>query len=203
MEDEGFYCLVSTATSNKSSLLSRIRSLALVWYCARNGLKACSTTKQICGVAGVRTLSDQNPAYNPISYQLGSVWPHDNAFVAAGLKRYGYHQEANQIAEGIFAAASYFESRRMPELLPELNAKLKASRTLPDANVPQAWLLERLLAYHHHPRPRADAPHRRLRVQPSLPEWLADVELTNLTVEMRLLPRFWREEEENTMESHS
>lgn len=42
---------------------------------------------------GVQTLSYKNPAYNPISYQLGSLWSHDNSSIAAGLKRYSYQQE--------------------------------------------------------------------------------------------------------------
>src|SRR6478752_8647004 len=43
---------------------------------------------------GVRTLSTKHAAYNPLSYQLGSVWPHDNAIIANGLARYGHSQEA-------------------------------------------------------------------------------------------------------------
>src|SRR5581483_1918772 len=65
---------------------------------------------------GIRTLSAVNPAYNPFSYQLGSVWPHDNSIVAAGMKRYGFSNEANQVAKGMFDAASYFISHRLPEL---------------------------------------------------------------------------------------
>jgi len=71
-------------------------------------------SNQICGVAGVYVPSQPRIQLNPISYQLGSVWPHDNSFIAAGLKRYG-HSQANRVAEGIFAA-SYFEAGRMPEL---------------------------------------------------------------------------------------
>src|SRR5699024_11802284 len=72
-------------------------------------------TDMWCGW-GIRTLSSENGGYNPISYQRGSVWPFDNSFIAAGMKKYGYYQEANQIAEAIFAAAKYFEDERLPEV---------------------------------------------------------------------------------------
>ncbi|MEA5619794.1 glycogen debranching N-terminal domain-containing protein, partial [Cronbergia sp. UHCC 0137] len=51
---------------------------------------------------GIRTLNTENPAYNPFSYHLGSVWPHDNGIIAMGFKRYGFAVETTQIAEGIF-----------------------------------------------------------------------------------------------------
>jgi glycogen debranching enzyme len=199
MEDEGFYCLgldsnkqqIQSITSNPGHLLwSGIvppeRALKLVQRLFQEDMW--------CGW-GVRTLSNKNPAYNPISYQLGSVWPHDNAFIAAGLKRYGYHQEANRVAEGIFAAASYFESQRMPELFAGIERQPESFPVpYPDANVPQAWaagsillLIRTILGL------EADAPHRRLKVQPSLPEWLPDVELINLSVgDATVALRFWR-----------
>ena len=49
---------------------------------------------------GIRTLSDRHAAYNPFSYQLGSVWPHDNALIAAGFRNYGLDAEAAQVARG-------------------------------------------------------------------------------------------------------
>ena len=55
---------------------------------------------------GVRTLASDMGAYNPASYHNGSVWPHDNAIVAAGLMRYGFVEEANRIVSGMFEAAS-------------------------------------------------------------------------------------------------
>ena len=49
---------------------------------------------------GVRTLASDMGAYNPASYHNGSVWPHDNAIIAAGLMRYGFVAEAQRIATG-------------------------------------------------------------------------------------------------------
>ncbi|SRR5579883_914410 len=144
MEDVGFYCL------GLDSKKQQIRSIAsnpghLLWsgivppdYAARL-VKRLFQPDLWCGW-GIRTLSSSNPAYNPISYQLGSVWPHDNAAIAMGLKRYGYHAEANRVAEGIFAAASYFEAGRMPELFGGIERQPNSFPVpYPDANIPQAW----------------------------------------------------------------
>ncbi len=202
MEDEGFYCLgldskkqqIQSITSNPGHLL---------WSGIVPPERVPKVVQRLfqedmwCGW-GVRTLSDQNPAYNPISYQLGSVWPHDNAFIAAGLKRYGYYQEANRIAEGIFAASGYFEGRRMPELFAGIERQPESFPVpYPEANTPQAWaagaiclLIRTILGL------EAEATNRRLRVQPSLPEWLPDLELTNLSVgDAAVSLRFWRVDE--------
>jgi len=101
-----------------------------------------------------------------------------------GLKQYGYHQEANQIAEGIFAAASYFEAGRMPELFGGMERKPgQFPVPYPDANIPQAWaagsiflLIRAMLGL------EANAAERSLTIQPVLPDWLPDLELVNLRV---------------------
>lgn len=63
---------------------------------------------------GIRTLSTDNPAFNPLSYHCGSVWPHDTAIVAAGLYRYGFTDEGRRVAEGLLDAAE--PNGRLPEL---------------------------------------------------------------------------------------
>jgi glycogen debranching enzyme len=88
---------------------------------------------------GVRTMAEGEGAYNPIEYHNGTVWPHDNAFIAAGLRRYGYSREAARIARAILEAATYFEHR-----LPEVFAGYPRSLTMfpveyPTASSPQAW----------------------------------------------------------------
>ena len=200
MEEEGFYCLgldnhkqqIRSITSNPGHLLwseivPKERADRLVQRLFQPDLW--------CGW-GIRTLSSLNPAYNPISYQLGSVWPHDNSAIAMGLKRYGYHAEANRVAEGIFAAASYFEAGRMPELFGGLDRQPNNFPVpYPDANIPQAWaagsiflLIRTLLGL------EANAPERKLHVQPVLPDCLPDIELTNLRVgDATIALRFWRE----------
>src|SRR5260370_23763652 len=59
---------------------------------------------------GIRTLSRKNAAYNPYSYHLGSVWPHDNGIIAARFKRYGFVNEANRGSRGLFAPARRFHA---------------------------------------------------------------------------------------------
>lgn len=65
---------------------------------------------------GVRTLAAGQPAYHPLSYHRGSVWPHDNALITLGLARYGLHDEARAVARGLVAAASR-GGDRLPEVL--------------------------------------------------------------------------------------
>src|SRR4029453_11672939 len=89
---------------------------------------------------GIRTLSAANPAYNPFSYQRGSVWPHDNGIIALGFKRYGFDEAVNRVAWDICEAASYFQGYRPPELYAGLPRR---PGTFPTeylgANIPQAW----------------------------------------------------------------
>ncbi|MEU0738004.1 glycogen debranching N-terminal domain-containing protein [Streptomyces sp. NPDC006134] len=65
---------------------------------------------------GVRTLAAGQPAYHPLSYHRGSVWPHDNALIALGLARYGLHDEARAVAHGLVGAAAA-TGHRLPEVL--------------------------------------------------------------------------------------
>lgn len=121
---------------------------------------------------GVRTLSEKCAGYNPIAYHLGTVWPHDNAFVAAGLTRYGFASCARRIFDGITAAAADFDHRRLPELWAGFSRQRYGSPIrYPVACHPQAWaagslpfLLQHLLGL------EAQALDRRLRiVRPTLP----------------------------------
>jgi glycogen debranching enzyme len=65
---------------------------------------------------GVRTLSSRADSFNPMSYHNGSIWPHDNSIVAAGLRRYGYREEAERIAQAVLEAGMRFSDHRVPEL---------------------------------------------------------------------------------------
>ena len=145
---------------------------------------------------GIRTLSSQHPAYNPYSYQNGSVWPHDNSLIALGFKRYGFVKEAAEVAHDISKAASYFLLNQLPELYAGVE---RTGVTFPiqylGANVPQAWaagscfaLLQAMLGI------QPDAPNDRLYVDPELPAWLPDVTLMDLRVGRRTLDiRFQRD----------
>jgi glycogen debranching enzyme len=152
---------------------------------------------------GIRTLSAAHPSYNPYTYQLGAVWPHDNAIIAAGCKRYGFAAEAARIARDISEAASHFMLHQVPELYAGIE---RDGTTFPvqyhRANVPQAWaagsafmLLQTLLGI------EPDAPRGVMYIDPLLPEWLPDVTLYGLQLgEQQFDISFWREGETTQFE---
>jgi glycogen debranching enzyme len=89
---------------------------------------------------GVRTLAQGERRYNPMSYHNGSVWPHDNALIAAGFARYGFKHEAGRIFEGLFAASTTIDLRRLPELVCGFARQRSRGPTFyPVACAPQAW----------------------------------------------------------------
>ncbi|GGC49320.1 amylo-alpha-1,6-glucosidase [Chelatococcus reniformis] len=89
---------------------------------------------------GVRTVAATEARYNPMSYHNGSVWPHDNALIAAGFARYGFRREAARILEGLFDASTYIDLRRLPELLCGFPRQRNQGPTFyPVACSPQAW----------------------------------------------------------------
>ncbi len=65
---------------------------------------------------GIRTLSSEAISYNPMSYHNGSIWPHDNSLIAAGMRGYGYHAEAELVARSVIEAGMRFGDARLPEL---------------------------------------------------------------------------------------
>jgi glycogen debranching enzyme len=134
---------------------------------------------------GVRTLSTLCPAYNPMSYHNGSVWPHDNAIIAAGLKRYGYQDGVLRIAACLFDVAAGARDSRLPELYCGFDRSQRAAVVAyPVACIPQAWaaaapfmVLQAMLGI------SADAPARALTVErPALPDWLDTIRLERLRV---------------------
>jgi glycogen debranching enzyme len=134
---------------------------------------------------GVRTLSTKEARYNPLSYHNGSVWPHDNALVAAGLAHYGLKEEANKIMSGLFDASRFVDHGRLPELFCGMNRQRGEGPTLyPVACNPQAWastavylLLQACLGI------RIEALERRIIFdKPTLPPFLDRVRIRNLRV---------------------
>jgi glycogen debranching enzyme len=88
---------------------------------------------------GVRTLASDMGAYNPASYHNGSVWPHDNAIIAAGLMRYGFVEQAQRISTALFEAAGYSDGR-LPELFCGFSREhYDEPVPYPTACSPQAW----------------------------------------------------------------
>ena len=89
---------------------------------------------------GIRTIAKNEPRYNPMSYHNGSIWPHDNALIASGLSSCGLKKHAEKVFEATFAAATYMDLRRLPELYCGFRRRRGAGPTLyPVACSPQAW----------------------------------------------------------------
>lgn len=134
---------------------------------------------------GIRTLSSLSPAYNPIGYHLGSVWPHDNALIATGLRSLGYIDQSFAIAKGLFDAIEHQPQRRPPELFCGYERRGKHSPIpYPVACSPQAWAtgsIFQLLQTMANPIP--DAINNTLTIRnPALPDHLNTLSVRNLKV---------------------
>ena len=128
---------------------------------------------------GVRTLAEGEGRYNPIGYHVGTVWPFDNSFIAWGLRRYGFEEEAGRIAEAMIQAAQFFDGR-LPEAFAGYDRELtKYPVQYPTACSPQAWsagtpllLVRTMLGLEPH--------DGHLMVDPALPRALGRVELLDV-----------------------
>jgi glycogen debranching enzyme len=89
---------------------------------------------------GIRTIDAAESRYNPMSYHNGSIWPHDNALIAAGFARYGFSDLVQPVLRGLLDASCYFDGRRIPELFCGFHKRRGEGPTLyPVACSPQAW----------------------------------------------------------------
>jgi glycogen debranching enzyme len=134
---------------------------------------------------GVRTAAAGMPRYNPMSYHNGSVWPHDNAIIAAGLARYGFTGAASRIFSAMFDLSQAVDLHRLPELICGFHRRAGDSPTLyPIACAPQAWaagavylLVRACLGLH------VDATARRVQFSHAvLPEEIDWLRIVNLSV---------------------
>ena len=134
---------------------------------------------------GVRTLADREMLYNPMAYHNGSVWPHDNAVIAAGVSALPAKDLAVRILSAQLDASTYFESSRLPELFCGFRRREgKAPTSYPVACSPQAWsagavfaMLQACLGL------TIDAASRQVAFRyPRLPPRVERVSLRNLTV---------------------
>ena len=132
---------------------------------------------------GIRTVAKDQARFNPMSYHNGSIWPHDNALIALGLARYQCKPDIDTLFGGLFAAATYMDHRRLPELFCGFQRQRGQGPTLyPVACSPQAWasatpftLLEASLGLEFDPF------NGEIRLRnPRLPEFLDEVILRGL-----------------------
>jgi glycogen debranching enzyme len=134
---------------------------------------------------GIRTLAEGEAGYNPVGYHLGTVWPHDTAMIAFGLRKYGFDDDFALIFEALLEAASNAEAYRLPELFAGFSrTEFETPVPYPVACQPQAWAagaIPYLVTGGLGLIP--DGLSRRLRVRrPSLPRWLNRVEVSGLRV---------------------
>ena len=126
---------VDSLTSNNGHLL---------WSGIVDEQKAPSVARHLLGERlfsgwGVRTMAEGEARYNPIGYHVGTVWPFDNSFIAWGLRRYGFKDEAAILAAGILEAAQYFDGRLPEAFAGYPRAMTKYPVQYPTACSPQAW----------------------------------------------------------------
>jgi glycogen debranching enzyme len=143
LEDRQYYALaIEPDGSRVDALSSNIGHL--LWSGIIDETKAQAIVDHLMGPSlfsgwGVRTLAAGEGRYNPVGYHVGTIWPFDNSFIAWGLRRYGYRDEAARIAAGILDMATYFDGR-LPEAVGGYDRTLtRYPVQYPTACSPQAW----------------------------------------------------------------
>ena len=181
--DGGYFALALDQEGKQVDALSSNNG-HLLWSGIVDKSKAKAVARHLLGPRlfsgwGVRTLAEGEGRYNPIGYHTGTVWPFDNSFIAWGLRRYGFKEEAAVIAAGILDAAQFFDGR-----LPEAFGGYERAETMypvqyPTACSPQAWstgapllLLRTMLGL----EPQGE----HLLVDPALPSAIGHLELLDI-----------------------
>ncbi|HEX9988938.1 MAG TPA: amylo-alpha-1,6-glucosidase [Chloroflexia bacterium] len=146
MPESGFYAQALDGSNRQVPSISSNVGHAL--YCgiidddkAASVVERLMSPDMLCGW-GIRTLSESEPSFNPMSYHNGSVWPHDNGIIAAGLRRYGFHHEAMKVIQQVVDAGLRFKMFRLPELYCGFARDLRYYSTpaeYPVSCTPQAW----------------------------------------------------------------
>ena len=134
---------------------------------------------------GWRTLSNEEPVFNPLSYHRGSVWPHDNSLIAHGMALNDQRGAALHTMTTLFQAALRFRDYRLPELFCGVHrGEYDDPVHYPVSCSPQAWasgamflILASVLGI------RPSAPRKELNIlNPRLPDWLDHLSIRNLRV---------------------
>jgi glycogen debranching enzyme len=189
VEDQRYYAMALDADKRQADALGSNAGQCL-WSGIVSPQRARDVADRLLGPAmfsgwGIRTYGNGQPGYTPFGYHTGTVWPHDNSLAAAGLKRYGFQDEANRLVGSVFEAAQQFSDFRLPELFCGFQREGAAMPVpYPVACSPQAWsagasflFLQTMLGL------KAHADRRELELlRPHLPDWLGKVTITNLRV---------------------
>jgi glycogen debranching enzyme len=144
LPDRGFYSMALGPDGRPSRALASNQG-HLLWAGAvtperAHAIRDAVMSEPMFSGWGIRTLGEGEPAYNPVGYHLGTVWPHDTALIAVGLRRYGYDEDAIAVLEAMLEAAAGAESYRLPELFAGFSRTEFATPVpYPVACQPQAW----------------------------------------------------------------
>jgi glycogen debranching enzyme len=144
LDDRGFYSMALDVDKRPSRALASNQG-HLLWAVAipRERAAAVRTALMSDGLYsgwGVRTLSDDEGAFNPVGYHVGTVWPHDNAFFGVGLRKYGFDEAFLRIFGDLLDAAANFRDYRLPELFAGFaRTDYESPVPYPVACSPQAW----------------------------------------------------------------
>jgi glycogen debranching enzyme len=188
MPDEGFVALALDPDKRQ------VRSIGSnAGHCLTSGVIADDHVPAVVGRLfapemfsgwGIRTLASSHPAYNPIGYHLGSVWPVENATIGFGLRRYGFDVRFLDLMEAMLDLASLYERGRVPECVGGYaRADFPHPGAYPQANAPQAWNQSALpLLLHTVLGLQPVAALDLLVVDPVLPPWLPEVTLERLRI---------------------
>jgi glycogen debranching enzyme len=189
LEDKSFYALARQSGGRPCAVVASNPGHAL-WAGIADAHKGEAVARRLMqddmwSGWGIRTLSSGEARYNPVGYHLGTVWPHDNAMIAAGLRRHGRSDAAMRIFVGLLEAAAHFEHRRLPEVFTGVSrAHFSSPIPYPVACHPQAWasgavpyVLTTMLGL------EAQGFDNRLEIHaPELPPFVDRLELTGLRV---------------------
>jgi glycogen debranching enzyme len=144
LEDRNYYSMALDAEKRPSRALASNQG-HLLWALAVPPERAAAIAAALMDDGaysgwGVRTLGANERAFNPVGYHTGTVWPHDNALIAAGLRNYGHDTEFLRIFGGLLDAAAGFPDYRLPELFAGFSrADYEDPVPYPVACSPQAW----------------------------------------------------------------
>jgi glycogen debranching enzyme len=202
VEDQRYYAMALDADKRQADAIASNAGQCL-WSGIVDPSRARDVADRLLGPDlfsgwGIRTYAQGQPGYNPFGYHTGTVWPHDTSLAAAGLKRYGFQDEANRLVGHVFEAAQHFPEFRLPELFCGFDRESAPMPVpYPVACSPQAWsagaaflFLQTMLGF------RAHAAARELElIQPNLPDWLGKVTVTDLRIgeaSVDLLFHRWR-----------
>jgi glycogen debranching enzyme len=142
---------------------------------------------------GIRTAGAKEARYNPMSYHNGSIWPHDNALIAAGLASYDLQDHFIKVFSSIFDASLFMEFQRLPELFCGFHRRRETMPTLyPVACSPQTWAAGTLIFMLQSSLGLSfNAEDSSIKFnKPVLPEFLNTIHIKNLIIKDNLIIDF-------------